>query len=61
MTRKTTDTLPPEAAETAALWCIRLSEGELGENEWDEFESWLSAPGHSELFQEAATVWRASS
>lgn len=60
MTRKTIEMQPDEAAETAALWCIRLSEGELGESEWDAFDAWMAEPGHGELFQEAATVWRAS-
>lgn len=46
--------------ETAALWCLRLSEGELDEREWAEFEAWLDAPGHADLFQEAALVWQTS-
>lgn len=49
-----------DAAEDAALWCIRLSEGELTEAEWDEFEAWLAKPGHADLFQEATAVWQAS-
>lgn len=49
-----------EAMETAALWCIQLSEGELSESEWSEFEAWLAAPGHADLFQEATAVWQAS-
>lgn len=49
-----------EAIEAAALWCIQLSEGELSESEWAEFEAWLAAPGHADLFQEATAVWQAS-
>ncbi|MDZ3831878.1 MAG: FecR domain-containing protein [Sphingopyxis sp.] len=60
MSRDMTMIPQDEAAETAALWCIRLSEGELAENEWAVFEAWLAEPGHAELFQEAATVWRSS-
>lgn len=49
-----------EAGETAALWCIRLSEGELSEAEWAEFEAWLAEPAHADLFHEAVGVWQAS-
>jgi transmembrane sensor len=49
-----------EAIEAAALWCIQLSEGELSESEWAEFETWLAIPGHADLFQEATAVWQAS-
>lgn len=49
-----------EAIEAAALWCIQLSEGELSESEWAEFEAWLASPGHADLFQEATAVWQAS-
>jgi transmembrane sensor len=55
-------TLPvtDDAMEAAALWCIELSEGELSEAEWAEFETWLAEPGHADLFQEATAVWQAS-
>lgn len=49
-----------EATEAAALWCIQLSEGELSESEWAEFETWLASPGHADLFQQATAVWQAS-
>ena len=49
-----------EAIETAALWCIALSEGALSESEWAEFEAWLARPGHADLFQKATAVWQNS-
>lgn len=49
-----------DAIEAAALWCVQLSEGELGEQEWRRFEAWLETPGHAGLFQDAAAVWQAS-
>lgn len=51
---------PSGAAETAALWCMRLSEGELSAAEWDVFEAWLAQPEHAHLFEQASEVWRAS-
>ncbi|HEY0628005.1 MAG TPA: FecR family protein [Sphingomicrobium sp.] len=49
-----------DAFEDAALWCVRLSEGGLSDDEWDEFEAWLCEPGHADLFQQATAVWQAS-
>src|SRR3546814_6901296 len=48
------------ASETAAMWCIRLSEGDLSEAEWAEFDAWLAQPGHADLLQDAAGVWHAT-
>src|SRR3546814_9285679 len=48
------------ANETAAMWCIRLSEGDLSEAEWAEFDAWLAQPGHADLLQDAAGVWQAT-
>src|SRR3546814_19845676 len=48
------------ASETAAMWCIRLSEGDLSEAEWAEFDAWLAQPGHADLLQDAAGVWQAT-
>ncbi|MGV7119786.1 MULTISPECIES: FecR family protein [unclassified Sphingopyxis] len=48
------------AMEAAALWCIRLAEDDLAPAEWDEFEAWLALPGHADLLQDAARVWRES-
>jgi len=61
MSRETT-ALPVDdtAMEAAALWCIQLSEGELTDSEWTEFEGWLAHPGHADLFQNATAVWQAS-
>lgn len=61
MSRDMTDTAPEQdAAEVAAMWCLSLAEGGLDEDEWGRFEHWLAQPGHAELFQDAARVWRAS-
>ncbi|WP_447760488.1 FecR family protein [Sphingopyxis panaciterrae] len=49
-----------DAMEAAALWCIHLSEGELGEQDWSAFEAWIEIPGHADLFHDATTVWQAS-
>ncbi|WP_448140536.1 FecR family protein [Sphingopyxis fribergensis] len=49
-----------EAAEAAALWCIRLSDDDLTEAEWEEFEAWLGKAGNADLLQDATSVWQAS-
>lgn len=49
-----------EQAEAAALWCIRLSEGDMAEEEWRAFEAWLTEDGHDALIQDAAMIWHAS-
>ncbi|NIJ35377.1 transmembrane sensor [Sphingopyxis panaciterrae] len=49
-----------DAIEAAALWCVQLSEGELGEQEWRRFEAWLETPGHAGLLEDATAVWQAS-
>ena len=48
------------ARETAALWCIRLSESDMGAAEWSEFEAWLAQPGNADLLQQAASIWEAT-
>lgn len=56
------DALPrdEDPAEAAALWCMRLSDGDMSEEEWRAFEIWLAEPGHDELVQDAAAIWHAS-
>ena len=47
-------------AETAALWCIRLSDGDMTAEEWEEFEIWLAQAGNGELLREASMIWQVS-
>lgn len=49
-----------DAADMAALWCMRLSEGVLSDAEWDMFEAWLARPENAALFEQASGIWRAS-
>jgi len=56
----TDPTAEDAASEAAAMWCIRLSEGDLGAAEWADFDAWLAQPGHADLLQEAAGVWQAT-
>lgn len=46
--------------EAAALWCIRLSEGDMETAEWEELEAWLAQPANADLLQKAASIWEAS-
>ena len=46
--------------EVAALWCIRLSEGDMEAAEWEEFDAWLAQPGNADLLQKAASIWEAT-
>src|SRR3546814_20440554 len=48
------------ARETAALWCIRLSENDMSTAEWSEFDGWLAQPGNADLLQQAASIWEAT-
>lgn len=46
--------------EEAALWCMRLAEGQLESEEQRAFEEWISAPGHTEALEDAIKVWGAA-
>lgn len=48
------------ACETAALWCVRLSEDDMSAREWAEFDAWLGLPGNADLLQRAASIWEAT-
>lgn len=59
MKRQPLNTAGMSRAEEAALWCMRLSEGELQPEEEVAFERWLAAnPRNSEAFDEAVTTWQ---
>jgi transmembrane sensor len=48
------------ARDTAAAWCIRLSEGPLDKAERAQFEDWLHADAeHPPLFERTVTAWGA--
>ena len=45
--------------ETAALWCLRLSEGRLTDAQQAEFDAWLDTdPANANALEEAASTWR---
>lgn len=45
--------------EVAAHWCVRLSDGDMSETEWSDFEAWEAAPDNAEYLQRAIMVWQA--
>jgi len=46
-------------AEAAGIWCMRLSEGPLNNNDQLAFDLWLAADDcHRAAFDEAVTTWR---
>jgi len=45
-------------AEAAALWCVRLAEGEMTSAARAEFARWLASdPGHRSAFDQAVAAW----
>ncbi|RVT93454.1 FecR family protein [Sphingomonas crocodyli] len=58
MTRAAFDDEPVDRDEAAALWCMRLAEGQLSTDEQAEFDLWLQQEGHRAAFDEAVKVWR---
>lgn len=59
MSAKTWDNPELGPADTAALWCVRLSEGPLTPAEQDGLAAWLdTAPTHRPALEEAAATWR---
>ncbi len=52
-------TFEQEADMIAAHWCMRLSDDDMAEGEWSEFEAWLEEPGNADRIQHAAEVWQA--
>ena len=46
--------------EVAALWCMRLSDGDMSEAEWNAFEDWQADPENAALLDRAIMVWQAS-
>lgn len=46
--------------EVAALWCMRLSDGDMSEAEWSAFEDWQADPENAVLLERAIMVWQAS-
>lgn len=53
--------LPEEEARLseAGVWCMRLAEGELSNEERLRFDTWLEAdPANREAFDDAVGVWR---
>lgn len=52
--------LTDEVRETAAMWCLRLSEGALDAQSRLEFETWLSEdPERPALFGRTVAAWQA--
>lgn len=48
------------AADAAAEWCVRLSEGDLSPAEQTALDAWFAAdPMHRELLDDAVAAWRA--
>ena len=52
-------TIEQEADVIAADWCMRLSDDDMTEEEWAQFEAWLEEPGNADRIQQAAEVWQA--
>ncbi len=52
--------LSDETREAAAEWCVRLSDGPLGEHDRQAFQAWLDAsPDHPALFERTVVAWTA--
>lgn len=52
--------LSDDTREAAAAWCLRLSDGPLGERDRQAFQEWLdSSPKHSALFERTVIAWTA--
>lgn len=52
--------LSDDTREAAAAWCVRLSDGPLGEHDRQAFQAWLdSGPEHPALFERTVVAWTA--
>lgn len=48
----------PAIVEAARGWIVRLSSGEISEQELAELADWRAAPGHEDIFQHELALWR---
>lgn len=46
-----------DAMMAASLWCLRLSEGDLSREEWQQFDAWRDVPGNDELLERVSAAW----
>ena len=46
--------------EEAALWCMRLAEGELGQDEQRAFDAWHADADNAAALRDAIEVWQAA-
>ncbi|WP_174273608.1 FecR family protein [Sphingomonas bacterium] len=52
--------LSDDTREAAAAWCVRLSDGPLGEHDRQAFQEWLDgSPEHPALFERTVVAWTA--